>query len=129
MQMEQMQASLDALKLATPSSSRPRSSPPNPKVKGKPHHQASDSDPGSENEADSNSGGENELSEAAKKQRLRRLCERKVSGKISVPEEIHAMWQKGGHHREELSRMFEEAGFDKEGFGANIFKLVTQIVI
>lgn len=120
--MEKMQASLDALSLTTPpSSSKPKQSPPNPKVKSKPHREASDSEPGSDHGEAGSDSGDNELSEAAKRQRLRRLCQRKHSGKLSVPEEVHALWQKGGHQREELARLFEDAGFDKEGFRANIF--------
>ena len=42
----------------------------------------------------SGSGGEEDLSEAAKRARLRRLCEKKGSGKLNVPEEVHLLWKK-----------------------------------
>ncbi len=55
-----------------------------------------------------------ELSEGAKLGRLRRLCERKPSGKLKVPENIHNMWKRGGHDRQELLHMLEEAGFEED---------------
>ena len=54
---------------------------------------------------------EKDVSEGAKLGRLRRLCERKPSGKLRVPEDIHQMWAKGGHSRQKLLQMLEEAGF------------------
>ena len=45
--------------------------------------------------------------------RLRRLCERKPSGKINVPEAIHKQWAKGGPERDELRVLLEQYEFDK----------------
>ena len=67
-----------------------------------------------EPEEEVESEDERELSEAAKKQRLRRVCQRKPSGKLSVPESVHEMWKKGGHMREELQELLEESGWDKD---------------
>lgn len=62
----------------------------------------------------SGSGGEEDLSEAAKRARLRRLCEKKGSGKLNVPEEVHLLWKKGGHTRDQLAELLEESGFEKD---------------
>lgn len=48
-----------------------------------------------------NSGGKNtsqdgDLSEAAKDNRLRRLCEKKPSGRCHVTDEVHRRWALGG---------------------------------
>ena len=53
--------------------------------------------------------------EAARMQRLRRLCERKPSGKCSVPQEIHLKWKNGTREdRETLMEELERAGWAKE---------------
>ena len=134
-EMDAMQKKMDALankrsdSKVTPRATRPapspasatsRKSPPNPKVKAKSKSRASAAEADEEEEAepesgsDGSEGSEEGLSEAAKKQRLRRLCERKGSGKLLVPLEVHEMWLKGGHTRDELATVLEEAGFDKE---------------
>ena len=46
--------------------------------------------------------------------RLRRLCERKPSGKLQVPEAIHAQWAAGGKQRDELRALLEQFDFDRE---------------
>lgn len=63
---------------------------------------------GSEEENDEN------LSGAAKRARLRRVCERKSSGKLLVPESVHNLWKQGGHTRDELCEMLEDAGWNKD---------------
>ena len=79
--------------------------------------QASD-DEMSEEEQEEKSGSEEEeeedLTEGAKLGRLRRLCERKPSGKLNVPEQVHEEWKKGGHSRQQLLEMLENAGWDKD---------------
>lgn len=45
--------------------------------------------------------------------RLRRLCERKPSGKINVPEAVHKQWAAGGPQRDELRVLLEQLEFDK----------------
>jgi len=62
----------------------------------------------------SESGEDAGLSLAAKKNRLRRLCEKKPSGKIQVPESIHQMWLKAGHTRDQLLEELENANWDKD---------------
>lgn len=53
--------------------------------------------------------------EGARLQRLRRLCERKPSGRINVPEAIHLRWLNGGkHEREALIDELEKSGWDKD---------------
>ena len=68
----------------------------------------------SQAEQESESESEKELSEAAKKQRLRRVCQRKPSGKLGVPEKVHVMWKEGGSKRDELQELLESAGWDKD---------------
>ena len=137
-EMDAMQKQMNALKnqqsgsTVTPRATHPapspasaksksKRSPPNPKVKSKSKSRASTEEAAEEEEeaepesdSDGSGGSEAGLSEAAKKQRLRMLCERKGSGKLLVPEEVHNMWKKGGHTRDELVTVLEEAGFDKE---------------
>ena len=48
--------------------------------------------------------------------RLRRLCERKPSGKLNVPQAIHDQWIAGGKQRDELRALFESYDFDKDSF-------------
>ena len=65
--------------------------------------------------------GEGELSESAKNQRLRRICEVKPgTGVCRVPDEIHARWKKGGTERLKLRDELEAAGWDKEWFYFNV---------
>jgi hypothetical protein len=45
---------------------------------------------------------------------LRRLCERKPSGKLNVPLSVHQMWSKGGTDRDELRLMFEQYELNKD---------------
>lgn len=54
------------------------------------------------------------LTEAAKNNRLRRLCEKKPSGRCHVPEEIQARWSKGGSERLALRDELEQCGWDKD---------------
>lgn len=63
---------------------------------------------------DSGSDGEGEPSHAAKLGRLRRLCERKPSGKLKVPKEIHDRWVAKGHLRDELLRELEKADWGED---------------
>ena len=46
--------------------------------------------------------------------RLRRLRERKPSGKLNVPLSIHEQWVQGGKSRDELRAMLEQNDFDKD---------------
>ena len=61
-----------------------------------------DEDEHDEEPGDSNDDGESVLTEAAKRNKLRRLCEREPSGKRNVPESIGEKWDKKGRDREEL---------------------------
>ena len=60
------------------------------------------------------SGGEMEPSEAAKNNRLRRLCEKKPSGRCHVPDDIHLQWVKGGVERQRLRDQLEQCNWEKE---------------
>ena len=51
--------------------------------------------------------------EAARKNRLRRICEQKPSGRVRVPDHIHKMWKEGGQSRDVLLRHLEKADFEK----------------
>ena len=53
--------------------------------------------------------------QAAADNRLRRLCERKPSGKLNVPEQIHAEWAKGGEPRKKLLDQLRQADWKKAG--------------
>ena len=79
-------------------------------------HASKKMDADSDQQSEPSDGEGEELSEAAKNQRLRRICERKGSGKLNAPEEIHNLWKKGGHSREELRQMLEDADWDKDWF-------------
>lgn len=48
--------------------------------------------------------------------RLRRLCEKKPSGRCKVSQSIHEQWAAGGKQRDELRALLEEFEFDKEPF-------------
>ena len=53
--------------------------------------------------------------EGARLGRLRRLCEKKPSGRCPVPEAIHLKWKNGGkEEREKLMDELEAAGWSKE---------------
>ena len=52
--------------------------------------------------------------EGAKENRLRRLCERKPSGRINVPDSIHEQWAKGGAAKRALRDELERVGWDKD---------------
>lgn len=53
-------------------------------------------------------------SDAAKKARLRRVCEKKPSGKLHCPEWLHELWL-NPNNREDLIEKFESVGWKKEG--------------
>ena len=55
-------------------------------------------------------------SEAAEKHRLRRICEKKPSGRINVPEHVHLKWKNGGTDRDELLEQLREANWKKDTF-------------
>ena len=118
---------------APPAGSKSRSQVPNAKgkakSKGRSTHMEVDEDDGEdeeeeqeEDEAEEQEDEEGEqeseeeegLSEGAKLGRLRRLCERKPSGKLRVPEAIHTMWKSGGHSRQKLLKMLEDAGYEED---------------
>ena len=50
----------------------------------------------------------------AQNARLRRLCEKKPSGKCKVSEPIHSMWKEGGTSREELLKIFDAVGENQD---------------
>ena len=58
--------------------------------------------------------------QAAKDNRLRRLCEVKPSGKINVPQEVHDRWAKGGDVRKALLAELEAADWNKVGSGPGL---------
>lgn len=55
-------------------------------------------------------------SKDAQAARLRRLCEKKPSGRCHVPQHIHELWiwVQGGTKRDELQAMFTEVGENKD---------------
>lgn len=56
----------------------------------------------------------------ALKMRVRRLCEKKPSGRLQVPEEISAQWKQGGEARETLEMALLESlaknGLDRANY-------------
>ena len=54
------------------------------------------------------------LRQASKEMRLRRLCERKPSGRLNVPEEVHKQWTSGGPAKEKLLEQLVQSGFNKD---------------
>ena len=52
--------------------------------------------------------------EGAADARLRRLCERKPSGKCHVTEEVHQQWLRGGASRKKLLKELESVDFNKD---------------
>ena len=110
-----------SLKSANPSSGSTPASTSARKAKAcKPTGKAKAASPPDGDDAGSDGGGDlsgdesQKLSEPAKLARLRRLCERKASGKLHVPQQIHDMWSKGGHSRLDLLAKLEDANFDKD---------------
>lgn len=59
-------------------------------------------------------GDAEELSEAAKEARLRRVCERKPSGKLHVPLEVHQQWLNKGAGRDALLELLEKCNWKKD---------------
>ena len=55
-----------------------------------------------------------ELTAGAKLGRLRRLCERKPSGKLNVPEEVHNRWAQKGRARDDLLEELEACNWDPD---------------
>ena len=54
-------------------------------------------------------------SEAAKRARLRRLCERKPSGRIFVPEEVHTKWKNANSdERDAMVEVLEANNWSKD---------------
>ena len=108
---------MDAL-LAAGASAQGAKEKPKAKAKGKvkakkvPEPQP-EGDEVSGEEADGSEEPE-ELSQAAKEQRLRRMCEVKPSGKCHVPTEIHELWKKGGHGRDQLLEILEASNWEKD---------------
>ena len=55
-----------------------------------------------------------ELTDTAKYHRLRRLCEKKRSGKLLVPEQVVADYKAGGAARQKLMDQLGKCGCSKE---------------
>ena len=55
----------------------------------------------------------------AVRQRLRRLCRRRASGKLIVPEAVHEAWQNPGPQRDNLIRVYLASGCDRVGLGSS----------
>ena len=55
--------------------------------------------------------------DAAKRARLRRLCERKPSGKLNVPQAIHEKWaQSNSAEKDAMVDALEQSDWDKASF-------------
>lgn len=98
---------------AAASKSKPVEMPEPDEVDEEEEDQESGQDSDGEN-ASQGSESENEMTDAAKNNRLRRLCERKPSGRLRVPEKVHKMWLAKGHSREKLRQMLEDCDWDSD---------------
>ncbi|CAL1161150.1 unnamed protein product [Cladocopium goreaui] len=66
-------------------------------------------------------------SEAAKRARLRRLCERKPSGRIFVPEEVHSKWKNASSdERDAMVEILEANNWSKEVFVSKVTKSIQK---
>ena len=148
-QLDSMQKQLDSQKKSSQASSsrsrRPTSvakgTAKKPQPKGKhgfwsdeASGSGEDDDDGSdddqlESDQESNESEPGEPSQAAMEGRLRRLCEKKPSGKLRVPEEVHLMWSKGGHTRKELLKKLQDAGWDEDPLTVFQLHIFAQIRI
>ena len=83
------------------------------------------------NEVARTQGKDPPATEAAKLARLRRLCEKKPSGKCNVPEELHKRWLHGSlQDREALVEELEAAHWSKDHlFEKNKFQSVYQSML
>ena len=124
-ELEVLQKKLEAAEKKKPTSSRASSTftPPGRKVSGpspatasgKRRRGADEAEEAEEPEVTGNDGDEDEPNtEAAKNNRLRRICEVKPSGRCHVSEEIHQRWKKGGTDRLALRDELEACGWDKD---------------
>ena len=53
--------------------------------------------------------------DAAKDARLRRLCEKKPSGRLQVPEEMHLKWKSASREeRDDMIALLEQVGWNKD---------------
>ncbi|CAL1159177.1 unnamed protein product [Cladocopium goreaui] len=79
------------------------------------------------NEVARTQGKDPPATEAAKLARLRRLCEKKPSGKCHVPEELHKRWLHGSlQDREALVEELEAAHWSKDLFVSRVTKTITK---
>ena len=96
---------------ASKPSGRKATGPSPAAASGKRRRPAEDEEP----EVTGNDGDDEEPNtEAAKNNRLRRICEVKPSGRCHVSEEIHQRWKKGGTDRLALRDELEACGWDKD---------------
>lgn len=123
-----MQAELQKLRLIKQTTKRPPATPvaksaaakvPAKSAKPKASNPPEQPEPEEEEDAEQDAEGEEEddeeaLTEAALRARRRRLCERKPSGKLNVPESVHEIWLKGGDARKELEKALAEVNFQKD---------------
>lgn len=90
------------------------------KSAAKPKHTQKAATPASNDSEDEGNGRETQahqppMTQAAKEARLRRLCERKPTGKIQVAEEIHDKWRTANkQQREQMLDVLEEANWNKD---------------
>lgn len=132
--------------LTTPPTKRPRSSDASTRTKAskpKPVVDESDSDTlggGDSDRGDQESGSDDdepqpskskvkkpvseipETSEAAEA-RLRRICEKKPSGKMHVTPEVHEQWARGGASRAKLLKQLQDVGFNKDTQATSSFQI------
>ncbi|CAL1165907.1 unnamed protein product [Cladocopium goreaui] len=86
-------------------------------------HDSSQGDTGSAPAAPSGEG----LSQEAKMAKLRRVCEKKPSGKCKVPEDIHLKWKNNnGDDRKDLLELLETSDWDKDTFVAKVQRSVAK---
>ena len=91
---------------ATPSPKIPGPSPASAKPRASPKAAADPDGPPPDSDE--------EMTYGAKLGRLRRLCERKPSGKLNVPLEVHEKWAQKGRARDELLEQLEACDWNPD---------------
>lgn len=108
---------------ASPAEKKPATKPPvkTKSTKGSTGASAPPVQPGSSTDAPPTEG--------ARLQRLRRLCEKKPSGRCHVPEAVHQRWKAGtAIEREAMVQELEKAGWSKDLGSVNFISLIILLV-
>ena len=114
--VDKKSASSPASSTSTPPGRKvPAPSPATASASGKRRRRAEEAQEAEEPEVTGKDDDDGEpTTEAAKNNRLRRICEVKPSGRCHVSDDIHQRWKKGGNDRLALRDELEACGWDKD---------------